>query len=175
MDYSTQVSSVHGILWARILEWVAIPVSRGSIWPRDWTQVSSIAGRFFAIWASREAPHYHHHYKPNHHLHQYHHNHHHHLCYLYSTEVKNFFLLYVQILLHHQLYKLGFITQPIGALFPNLQSNEDKKKLSLWGSSKKWMPGISLVVQWLRICLPMQETQVWFLVGELRCNVLLDG
>ena len=38
---------VHGILQARILEWVAFPFSRGSSQPRDWTQVSHIAGRFF--------------------------------------------------------------------------------------------------------------------------------
>ena len=44
-------SSVHGILQAIILEWVAIPFSRGSSQPRDWTQVSYIAGRFFTIWA----------------------------------------------------------------------------------------------------------------------------
>ena len=37
MDYSLPGSSVHGILQARILEWVAIPLSRGSSWPRDWT------------------------------------------------------------------------------------------------------------------------------------------
>ena len=43
------------ILQARILEWVAIPFSRGSSWPRDWTQVSRIAGGFFTIWATREA------------------------------------------------------------------------------------------------------------------------
>ena len=42
------------ILQARILEWVAIPFSRGSSQPRNWTQVSCIAGRFF-IWATREA------------------------------------------------------------------------------------------------------------------------
>ena len=40
-------SSVHGILQARILEWVAIPFSRDSSWPRDRTRVSCIAGRFF--------------------------------------------------------------------------------------------------------------------------------
>ena len=39
-------STVHGILQASILEWVAIPFSRGSSWPRDWTQVSHTAGRF---------------------------------------------------------------------------------------------------------------------------------
>ena len=46
MDCSLPGSSVHGILQARILEWVAISF-RGSSWPRDWTWVSSIAGRFF--------------------------------------------------------------------------------------------------------------------------------
>ena len=46
---------LHRILQARILEWVAMPSSRGSSQPRDWTQVSHIAGRFFTIWATREA------------------------------------------------------------------------------------------------------------------------
>ena len=40
-------SSIHGILWARILEWVTIPFSRESFQTRDQTQVSCIAGRFF--------------------------------------------------------------------------------------------------------------------------------
>ena len=43
------------ILQARILEWVAMPFSRVSSQPRDWTQVSLIAGGFFTIWATREA------------------------------------------------------------------------------------------------------------------------
>ena len=47
--------TVHGILQARILEWVAFPFSRGSSQPRDRTQVSRIAGRFFINWAIREA------------------------------------------------------------------------------------------------------------------------
>ena len=42
MDYT-----VHGILQARILEWVAFPFSNGSSWPRNWTGVSYIEGRFF--------------------------------------------------------------------------------------------------------------------------------
>ena len=50
MDYM-----VHGILQARILEWVAIPFSRGSSQPRDQTQVSHIAGGSFTSWATREA------------------------------------------------------------------------------------------------------------------------
>ena len=40
---------------SRILEWVAIPFSRGSSWPRDWTQVPCIAGRFLTFWAIRKA------------------------------------------------------------------------------------------------------------------------
>ena len=56
MDCSLPGSSVHGSLQARILEWVAISSSRGSSWPRDWTQVSCIASGFFPNWATREAP-----------------------------------------------------------------------------------------------------------------------
>ena len=55
VDWSLPGSSVHGILQARILELVAIPFSRESSWPRGWTWVSCIAGRFFTIWATREA------------------------------------------------------------------------------------------------------------------------
>ena len=42
----------HGILQARILEWVASSFSKGSSQPRDWTRVSYTAGRFFTIWAT---------------------------------------------------------------------------------------------------------------------------
>ena len=49
MDYT-----VHGILQARILEWVAFPFSRGSFQPRDWTQVSHLGGGFFTSWATRK-------------------------------------------------------------------------------------------------------------------------
>ena len=47
MDYTT-----HGILQARILEWVAFPFSRGSSQPRVLTQLFCIAGRFFTSWAT---------------------------------------------------------------------------------------------------------------------------
>ena len=47
--------TVHGVLQAIILEWVAFPFSRGSSQPRDRTQVSHIAGRFFTSWATRKA------------------------------------------------------------------------------------------------------------------------
>ena len=50
MDYT-----VHGILQARILEWEAFPFFRGSSQPRDQTQISYIAGRFFTSWVTREA------------------------------------------------------------------------------------------------------------------------
>ena len=52
MDCSPPGSSVHGTL-----EWVAIPFFRGSSWPRDWIQVSCIAGRFFPLWDTSEAQH----------------------------------------------------------------------------------------------------------------------
>ena len=55
MDCITPGSSVHGILQERILEWVAIPFSRGSSLPRGYTWVSCMAGRFFTVWATREA------------------------------------------------------------------------------------------------------------------------
>ena len=51
MDCSMPASSVHGIFQARLLEWVAISFSRGSSRPRDRTQVSSIPGRCFNLWA----------------------------------------------------------------------------------------------------------------------------
>ena len=47
-------SSIHGILQARILEWVAISFSRESYQPRDRIQASHIEGRCFNLWATRE-------------------------------------------------------------------------------------------------------------------------
>ena len=55
-DCSPPGSSLHGILQARILGWIAAPFSRGSSQPRDWTQVSCIAGRFLS---SEGSPIYH--------------------------------------------------------------------------------------------------------------------
>ena len=51
-------SIVPGILQTRILEWEAFSFSRVSSQPRDWTQVSHIAGGFFTSWATREAQEY---------------------------------------------------------------------------------------------------------------------
>ena len=53
MDYSPPGSSVHEIIQARILEWVAIPFPGISSQPKDQTQVSCIASRFFIVWATR--------------------------------------------------------------------------------------------------------------------------
>ena len=50
MDCSPLGSSVHGISQARILEWVAIPFSRVSFQPRDWSWIFCIAHRFFTVW-----------------------------------------------------------------------------------------------------------------------------
>ena len=55
MDCSSPGSSIHGILQVRMLEWVAIPFSRGSCPPRNPSWVSCTAGRFFPVWATREA------------------------------------------------------------------------------------------------------------------------
>ena len=55
MDCSPPGSYIHRILPATIREWVVMPSSRGSSRPRDRTQVSPFAGRFFTVWATREA------------------------------------------------------------------------------------------------------------------------
>ena len=55
VDCSLPGSSIHGVLQAIIPEWVAISFSRESSRPRDWTQVSRIAGRCLTLWATREA------------------------------------------------------------------------------------------------------------------------
>ena len=56
IDCSPPGSSVHGILQARILQWFAMPFSRGSSWSRNCIWVSCIAGRFFTTWATSKAP-----------------------------------------------------------------------------------------------------------------------
>ena len=56
MVCSSPGSSVHGILQARILEWVAIIFSKEASQPRDQTWVSRIAGTFFTVWATKEDP-----------------------------------------------------------------------------------------------------------------------
>ena len=53
MDCSPLGSSFRGISQARILDWIAIPFSKGIFWPRDQTQVSHTVGRFFSVWATR--------------------------------------------------------------------------------------------------------------------------
>ena len=56
MDCSPPASSVHGLLQARILEWVAICFPRGSSQPRHQIQVSCTAGRFFTVWSETNTP-----------------------------------------------------------------------------------------------------------------------
>ena len=53
MDYGYQASPSMGFFQTRILEWVAVPFSKGSSQPRDQTQVSCIACRRFTLWATR--------------------------------------------------------------------------------------------------------------------------
>ena len=56
MDYSSPGSSVHEIVQARILDWAAMPSSRGSSWPREQTWSPATAGGFFATHTTWEAP-----------------------------------------------------------------------------------------------------------------------
>ena len=55
MDCNPPGSSVHRILWAKILECAGILFSRGSSWSRKWNRASHIGGRFFTLWATSEA------------------------------------------------------------------------------------------------------------------------
>ena len=54
-DSSPPGSPVHGVLQAKILEWVTISYSRWSSSPRDWTRVPCIVDRFLTVWATMEA------------------------------------------------------------------------------------------------------------------------
>ena len=54
MYWSPSGSSAHGILQGRILEWLAIPCSKGFSWPRDQIHISCIADGFFTSWATGE-------------------------------------------------------------------------------------------------------------------------
>ena len=56
MECSLPGSAVHRIIQARILEWVVVPISRGSSQPRYQTQVACIEGGFLTIWATWEVP-----------------------------------------------------------------------------------------------------------------------
>ena len=58
MDYGLPDSSVHVILQARILEWIAMPFPRGSSQPRDWTHIFYVSciGRFFTTSTTWETP-----------------------------------------------------------------------------------------------------------------------
>ena len=56
--FATPWTVIHGILQARILDWLAFPFSRGSSHQWDWTQVSHTACGFFTSWATRESQEY---------------------------------------------------------------------------------------------------------------------
>ena len=55
---SASPRTIHGILQARILEWIAFPFFKGSSQLRDWTQVLDIIGGVFTSWATRETQEY---------------------------------------------------------------------------------------------------------------------
>ena len=134
-------SSVHGILQARILEWVAIPPSRGSSQPRDWTQVYRTAGRFFTVWASREA----------------------------LSSSNNALESVPPQITSGQHFSDFRVTISIGTL--NRFSAENLTAWLRKTCSTKGSQGTSLVVQRLTICLSRQKIQVQSLVGELRSHI----
>ena len=59
MDCSLWGSPIHGIFQGKVLAWVSTSFSRVSSQPRDWTEVSCMAGRLFTIWTTKEAHHVH--------------------------------------------------------------------------------------------------------------------
>ena len=135
VDCSPSGSSVHGILQAKILEWVAMPFFRGSSWPSDQTWVSCIASRFSAIWVTREAP------------------------WVSSRE----------LFIPEQGSDVG--NRECLGLSDWAWQDEGHRPRVIWNRSRGERSTIgthwtSLMVQWLRILLPFQRTQVWSLVRE---------
>ena len=92
--YSDQV-----ILQARILEWIVIPFSRESFQPRDRTQISHVADRFFTSWATREAQEY---WSGSLSL----------LQGIFLTQESNWVLLHYRQILHQLSYKWSSCTHP---------------------------------------------------------------
>ena len=179
MDGSPLSFSVHGILQARILEWAAMPTSGGSSWPRDQTCVSCdscTAGRFFTT----EPPG-----KPIHHP--------------FIPFIGSYWIFSVSHLLDLQdlgipklLTIIIFSAEArvlcwgeaiLGILSPSCYASPLKSLGPSQGLCISGIPTwkdrpptrneteISLVVQWLRICLSMQGTWVRSLVWELRSHM----
>ena len=129
MDYT-----VHGILQDRILEWVAFPFSRGSSQPRDQTQVSNIAGRFFASWLTREA-HIHTSRPPN----------------IYCFPITRLTWMESKILCGLSFYQLKLISCQ---LWPqHWVSNDEQDHYELWSSQS----GLCLLDYTIRIQLPWTD------------------
>ena len=153
MDYT-----VHRILQARILEWVAFPFSRGSSQPRDGTQVSRIAGGFFTSWATKEAHSSHddlHTLEASCHVAPY--------CFYFSS---SWILYTIQLFLIEH----GFSLCPSCFSSPGLSRTANchswHSEMNFWAVEKS-VPG-SPGGLWLKkkICLPIQEIKVWPLTQE---------
>ena len=159
--------AIHGILQARIPEWVPFPFDRGSFQPRNQTQVSCIAGGFFTSWATREAQEYCSGYpisspadcpdpgiEPGSPALQadslqlsYQGSPLFHIPLLKFTNCFFFFLIFIHLEVPNQLfifYPYLFFSHLIKPLPSCKQIYQQQKPV----------PGISLVVQWLRLCVP---------------------
>ena len=131
--------TVHGILQDRILEWVAFLFSKGSSQPRDQTQVSNIAGRFFASWLTREA-HLHTSWPPN----------------IYYFPITRLMWMELKILCGLSFYQLKLINCQ---LWPqHWVSNDEQDHYELWSSQS----GLCLLDYTIRIQLPWTERTDFF-------------
>ena len=125
--------TVHGFLQARILEWVAFPLSRGSSQPRDWPRSPTLQADSLPAEAQEK---------------------------LKNTGVGSLFLLQRIFLTQELTWGLLHCRRILYQLnYPGIPKNS-------WEMFKRGMTGTSLVVQWWRSHLPVQETQVQSLIGE---------
>ena len=148
-----------GILQVGILEWDAVPSSRGSFWPRDWTVFPVLAGGFFTTSATSEAQRQR------------------------RSSEETIVQLWGRVLVPpqgiHRMISLSSLqnwTPPAPWLAPHqmeevsILNSRDYSLMASRSSSRDHQ-----VVQWLRLCLPKQGTWVRSLVGEQRSYMLWDN
>ena len=149
MDCSLSSSFIHRILQARILEGVAISFSRGSSRPRDQTRVSHIGGRRFNLWATREA---------------------------HDSILEPQKASWQDQMINKLIHCWGQSAFRVHACKPSalsmviaMQGNQMRFSGTLWMPAYSWGKvhgGISLVIQWSTVWLPMQ----WMWVQSLSRN-----
>ena len=137
MDCSLSSSSVHVILQARMLDWVAVPFSRWSSCSSDWTLVSWIAGRYFTIWVMAWMTH----------------------NWNQDCQRNSNSLRYAD-----DTTLMAESEEELQSLLMMLKQENEKASLKLNIQKTKIRP--FLVDQWMGVSRPMQGTWVWYLVLE---------